>query len=196
MLRLRAETPASWVQAAEAQLPSLLVDHAHCEKKAASTAINLIFRYQWDEGLMRPLSALAREELAHFEQMLDVLRARDIPFAPLPASPYAARLHAAASKQEPDRLLDALLVCAFIEARSCDRMQRLAEHLTDRALAAVYADLLTSEARHHALYVDLALDRFPKEQVFARLAWWSEVEAATLDGPPEGGWMHDRWPVG
>jgi tRNA-(ms[2]io[6]A)-hydroxylase len=192
MLRLASETPQGWARAAEGHLDALLLDHAHCEKKAASTALNLIFRCQADVGLMRPLSEVAREELEHFELMLGVLAARGVAFAPMEPSPYAGRLYRAVRKAEPERLLDTLLVCAFIEARSCDRMKRLSEELSDPDLAALYGGLLASEARHHALYVDLALERFPRAAVFARLAELAEHEAAALAGPSEGPWMHDR----
>jgi tRNA 2-(methylsulfanyl)-N6-isopentenyladenosine37 hydroxylase len=193
MLRLKRETPASWAEGAVADLAPILLDHAHCEKKAASTAINLIFKYQHDAGLMRPLSALAREELEHFERMLDVLASERIPFAPLPPSPYAGRLYAAVRPSEPERLLDTLLVCALIEARSCDRMARLVPVLPP-ALASVYRDLLASEARHHATYVDLALERYDRDDVFARLAALAAHEDAVLTGPPEAPRLHARLP--
>lgn len=192
MLRLESETPRGWAAALGGSIGRVLLDHAHCEKKAASTAMNLIFRYQWDPGLMRPLSALAREELEHFELVLGLLERRGIPFEPMDPSPYAGRLYAAVRRAEPERLLDTLLVCAFIEARSCDRMKRLAEELPDPELAALYASLLASEARHHATYVDLALARYPREGVFARLAELGAHEAAVIAGTPEGAWMHDR----
>lgn len=192
MLRLTSETPAGWVGSALPGLDRILLDHAHCEKKAASTAMNLIFRYQWDEGLMTPLSALAREELSHFELMLDVLRKRGIRWEPLDPSPYAGRLYGAVRKAEPERLLDTLLVCAFIEARSCDRMKRLSEELPDPELAALYGDLLASEARHHATYVDLAYERYPRDVVNARLAEIAAHEGRVIAGESEGAWLHDR----
>jgi tRNA-(ms[2]io[6]A)-hydroxylase len=192
MLRLASETPRGWVERMLPHLDLVLLDHAHCEKKAASTAINLVFRYQWDAGLMRPLSELAREELAHFERMLGVLESRGIAWAPLAPSPYAGRLHQGIRSAEPERLLDTLLGCAFIEARSCDRMQRLAEELPDAELAALYADLLASEARHHATYVDLALERFGRDAVFARLDELARHEASILAGTAEIPRLHDR----
>jgi tRNA-(ms[2]io[6]A)-hydroxylase len=191
MLRLLRETEPAWADRMAPHLPLLLLDHAHCEKKAASTAINLIFRYQADAGLMRPLSELAREELGHFEQMLTELDTAGIPFAPLAPSPYAGRLHQVIRPEEPARLLDTLLVCAFVEARSCDRMTRLLPVLPAR-LHAVYRDLLASEARHHATYVELALERFPRPVVVARIAAVAAHEEAILQGAPEEPRLHGR----
>jgi tRNA-(ms[2]io[6]A)-hydroxylase len=180
VLRLASETRADWVAEAAAAVPTLLVDHAHCEKKAASTAMNLIFRYVGRTGLMAPLSALAREELAHFELVLRVLEERGIPFVRLEPPPYAARLMAAVRPAEPARLVDTLLCCSLIEARSCERMRLLSEHLPDPALAGMYRSLLASEARHHQSYVDLALDIAPRAEVLARLDALAEHEAAVV----------------
>lgn len=191
MLRLLHETDPGWTARMAPHLPTLLLDHAHCEKKAASTAINLLFKYQWDAGLVRPLSELAREELTHFERMLDELERAGIPFAPIPPSPYAGRLYKVVRPTEPDRLLDTLLVCAFIEARSCDRMTRLLPALSP-AQAEVYRELLASEARHHATYVDLALARFPRDIVWARIAEIAAHEDQVLQGEPEEPRLHGR----
>ena len=115
----------------------MLVDHAHCEKKAASTAMGLIFKHQDRPKLCAALSALAREELEHFEQCLTLLERRGIPFDRLTPSPYAKRLHAACRSPEPQRSVDVLLCCALIEARSCERMKILSETLPDVELAAL-----------------------------------------------------------
>jgi len=189
MLDLASGTSDGWVRAALADLDTIVLDHAHCEKKAASTAINLIFRYQDRPALMQPLSALAREELQHFEQVLDVLRARGVAFRALSPSTYAARLHAAVRKPEPERLLDTLLVCALIEARSCERMKRLAEGLeagVDVPLGVMYRSLLASEARHFHGYVEMAVGAFGRDVARARLRVLADHEAIVLaadDGP-------------
>lgn len=192
MLRLASETEDGWAAGASEGLEELLVDHAHCEKKAASTAMNLIFRYQHLPDLMVPLSALAREELAHFELVLEILSARGYTFRPLTPSPYAGTLYRAVRSDEPERLLDTLLVCALIEARSCERMQLLAEGLPDEALARLYRGLLASEARHHATYVNLALARYPKDEVDARLAVLAAHEAKVVAEMPAEHRMHSR----
>jgi len=161
-------------------MDTLLLDHAHCEKKAASTAINLIFRYQDRASLMRPLSELAREELRHFEAVLDLLEERGLPFCPLEPSAYARRLHGQVRRAEPERLLDTLLCCALIEARSCERMKLLSERLPDPQLAAFYGELLASEARHFTMYCDLAGELCGHEAARARLPQLAAHEAEVL----------------
>lgn len=180
MLHLSAPSSPAWLERALAAMDVVLLDHAHCEKKAASTAINLIFRYQDRPTLMRPLSALAREELEHFEQVLGVLADRGVAFGPLAPSTYASRLYDAVRRDEPARLLDTLLVCSLIEARSCERMKLLAQALDDGPLRALYTGLLACEARHHHVYVDLAGDLFDRDEVRRRLRELSAHEAAVL----------------
>lgn len=182
MLHLAAPTRASWVAEAVADPETLLLDHAHCEKKAAGTALNLMFRYADVVHLQRPLSELAREELEHFELVMDVLRERGLPFRKLQAGGYGARLMKGVRKAEPHRLLDTLLACALIEARSCERMKLLSEGFlgSDPELAELYRSLLASEARHHTLYTDLASERFGRDVVKARLAELAAHEAAVL----------------
>src|SRR5438046_481920 len=119
MLNLAAATAADWTVRAMAHLDLILLDHAHCEKKAAATALGLIFRYPEHPALMAPLSRLAREELAHFEEMLRHLSARGLTYQRLPPSPYAAELCRVIRTSEPRKLIDTLLCCALIEARSC-----------------------------------------------------------------------------
>jgi hypothetical protein len=133
LLNLAAATQPSWIACALSDLDALLVDHAHCEKKAAGTALNLIFRYPQHTFLHRPLSALAREELTHFEAVLQRLEARGSGLRAQRPAVYAGRLRKAARAHEPARLLDTLLCCALIEARSCERFQILADALEDRA---------------------------------------------------------------
>ncbi|MCA9537976.1 MAG: tRNA-(ms[2]io[6]A)-hydroxylase [Myxococcales bacterium] len=190
MLRLKSKTAPEWVDRALADVDTLLLDHAHCEKKAASTALGLIFRYPDHAALLRPLSALAREELEHFELVLDHLEARGRKYGRLRPSPYAGQLMTAVRTHEPARLLDLLLICALIEARSCERMMLLAKAATDAKIAALYGGLLESEARHHALYVDLALGLFDRETVRERLDALAEHEASVIDAAPPWPRMH------
>ena len=190
MLHLAEPTRSTWIAEALDHLDVILLDHAHCEKKAASTAMNLIFRYIERPSLMQPLSALAREELAHFEQMLEVLERRGVPFERIEPSPYAGRLMRATRKNEPHRLLDTLLCCSLIEARSCERMKLLSEHLADPALAGLYGALLASEARHHHGYVELATTLFGREPVRARLNALAAHEAACLAQPSPAVRLH------
>lgn len=193
MLTLAAATDSAWADRALAHLDVILLDHAHCEKKAASTAINLIFRYQDRPALMAPLSALAREELAHFEEVLAVLERRGVAFGRLDPSPYAAALMSVVRTHEPQRLLDTLLCCALIEARSCERMTILAERLPDEVLAKLYRGLVAAEARHHQVYVDLARDvgAFDEDEIRTRLAEIASHEAAVIARAPHEPRLHN-----
>jgi tRNA-(ms[2]io[6]A)-hydroxylase len=190
MLHLAAPTDAGWAARAVAHLDEILLDHAHCEKKAASTAVGLLFRYPEHAALLLPLSRLAREELAHFEEVVRHLQARGVPFSRLPPSPYAAELVKIVRTSEPHKLLDTLLCCALIEARSCERMKLLGEALWacpqegHRQLAELYRGLLASEARHHQCYVDLALHLFPEGRVRTRLRQVALHEAEVLSRAP------------
>tara|TARA_B100000530_G_scaffold312214_1_gene239743 strand:- start:259 stop:777 length:519 start_codon:yes stop_codon:yes gene_type:complete len=171
-------------------MDDVLLDHAHCEKKAASTALNLIFRYQYRSDLMVPLSEIAREELGHFELVLKVLNVRGIPFDRQRPSTYAPKLFSAVRGQEPEHFVDTMICCALIEARSCERMKLLAETLPDPKLAALYRGLLASEARHHQTYLDLAATQVPEDQVYARLDELAAHEATVLSVPGEDVRMH------
>ena len=190
MLSLRSATDEAWLARALAHLDEILLDHAHCEKKAASSAVSLLFKYAEREELLAPLSRLAREELAHFEEVLAVLTARGIRFRHQVPSPYAAELLRAVRTQEPERLVDTLLCSALIEARSCERMRLLAGALDDPALAALYRGLLAAEARHHQTYVDLATRVAPEPQVRARLRALAAHEASVLAAAPPLARLH------
>ncbi|MCA9549791.1 MAG: tRNA-(ms[2]io[6]A)-hydroxylase [Myxococcales bacterium] len=191
MLHLASSTDPDWARRAIQAMDVILLDHAHLEKKAAGTAVNLIFRYPQHADFMVPLSRLAREELSHFELVLEIMRARDIPFERLRPAPYAGRLMSIVPVDEPLRLQDTLLCCAVIEARSCERMKLLAEHLEDPELKKLYQGLLACEARHHTTYVDLAARIFPEAQVMARLAEVAAHEAEVLAGAPTEPRLHN-----
>jgi tRNA-(ms[2]io[6]A)-hydroxylase len=183
MLHLAGPTHPSWLPRALHAMDRILVDHAHCEKKAAGVALNLLFCYPDKLEMMAPLSALAREELRHFELVLGELERRGIPFGRIEPSPYAGRLLAAVRKDEPHRLLDTLLCCSLIEARSCERMKILAENLEDEGLARLYRSLLASEARHHGSYLELAALETGQDELMARLDTLAAHEAAILATP-------------
>ncbi|MDP6377233.1 MAG: tRNA-(ms[2]io[6]A)-hydroxylase [Pseudomonadales bacterium] len=155
---LRCATPKEWVDQAVCELPALLIDHANCEKKAAGTALSLLYRYIDDDELMTRLSRIAREELRHFEQVLAVMRELAVPYRHLTSSRYAGELRKLIATHEPARLIDTLLVCAIIEARSCERFARLVEVLPE-VPGRFYRRLLDSEARHFRVYLDLARGR-------------------------------------
>jgi len=177
---LAAPSAAAWLEQALAHPDTVLIDHAHCERKAAGAALQLMFRYPSDGDLAAVLSPLAREELEHFELVQRLMIRRQIPLRPLAAPPYGAGLARLVRRQEPQRLLDSLLVAGLIEARSHERMGLLACHSPDPELAALYGDLLASEARHFGLYWVLAERRFPRPQLMERLEELAQAEAALL----------------
>ena len=189
---LAAPTPAAWVDAACEHWRELLADHANCEKKAASSALALMFAYPEDHELCRAMSRLAREELRHFEQVSLLQRRLQVNCERQRPGRYAARLRAALSQHEPDRKLDLLLAGALIEARSAERFALLAPRLS-APLAALYAGLATAEARHFELYVDFARACAPQEwrerlgelaTREAELATQPDTELRFHSGPP------------
>lgn len=190
---LAGPSSAAWLEAANARPDLLLIDHAHCERKAAGVALQLMFRYPSDTALAQALSPLAREELEHFELVLQVLERRGIALRPLAAPAYGATLAAAVRRQEPQRQLDALLVAGLIEARSHERMALLAAHAEDPELRELYGELLASEARHFGLYWVLAEERHGREATVARLEDLAQLESEALSGEladPHGLRMH------
>lgn len=195
MLHLASTTDPAWGRRAAGHVDEILLDHAHLEKKAAGAAVALLFRYPEHAALQAPLAALAREELAHFEGVLRHLARRGVAFARQRPGRYAGRLQRVARKDPPHHLLDALLVAAVIEARSCERLGLLAEALpgVDPALAAYYRSLLASEARHHAEYLRLAEAVCPAAAARARLAEIAAQEAALLAGAPFEPRLHGGW---
>jgi tRNA-(ms[2]io[6]A)-hydroxylase len=180
MLHLQSPTAARWLRQVDAHLDEVLIDHAHCEKKAAGTALNLIFHYVEDAELCREMTAIVNEELEHFHMVLDLLERRNIRFRRLKPSQYGRKLNDLVRKQEPQRAVDRLLVAGLIEARSCERFQQLAERVEDPELAAFYRGLFESEARHHATYTRLATHFAPEEEVMKRLDELAAAEAAII----------------
>jgi tRNA 2-(methylsulfanyl)-N6-isopentenyladenosine37 hydroxylase len=189
---LQAATPVAWVEAAVAGWRELLVDHANCEKKAASTAVALIFAYPEDTQLGLALSRLAREELRHFEQVQAAMTELGVAFIRQKPGRYAAGLRRELRTSEPGRKLDLLLSGALIEARSCERFRLLAQRLPE-PLGRFYGRLAQSEARHFELYVGLARERHRAEwgprlqklaQVEAQLATAADQELRFHSGPP------------
>jgi tRNA-(ms[2]io[6]A)-hydroxylase len=184
-------TPASWADDMRAHTAELLVEQAHLEKKAAATAMSFMFRLRSGIERQRVLTALAREELVHFERTLRLLDRRGIAFGTQPPSGYAERLKAAVAPTMPARLVDELLVSAIIEARSCERMALLADALRahDGELAAFYNDLCEAEARHESAYLAIAAELAP-QHVTARLQALARHEAAVLRQLPRSARLH------
>jgi len=172
---LTCETPDEWVDAALENQDIMLIDHCNCEKKAANTAISLIFRYTERQELLMKMSKLAREELRHFEQVLQIMKKRKIEYYNLSASRYAAKLFKRSRKDEPGALIDRLIVGGFIEARSCERFAKIAP-LLEEDLNKFYLSLLKSEARHFKDYLKLAAD-YSNEDIAPRIEYFANIEA-------------------
>lgn len=177
---LQQPTSQAWIEQAIANLNILLLDHSHCERKAAGVALNLMFRYPSNTKLVYLLTAIAQEELAHFEQVNQWLERRGIPLGPLSPPPYGAQLKAQIRKTEPERLLDSLLVCGLIEARSHERLGLLATHCPEPALGQFYQNLMASEARHYGAYWLLATTYFEQATVQRRLEELAVIESRLL----------------
>ena len=141
---LSCPTPAGWLECAKRNVPLLLIDHANCEKKAASSALQLTYRYIEKPEVLIKVSRLAREEMHHFEQVVALMSARNITYTYLSASRYAGELKRCARPEEPGRLIDTLLIGAIIEARSCERFEALASVL-DKEIGFFYLSLHKSE---------------------------------------------------
>ncbi|MEM8561709.1 MAG: tRNA-(ms[2]io[6]A)-hydroxylase [Pseudomonadota bacterium] len=192
---LYCPTPQRWVDWAMQHQEILLIDHANCEKKAASTALNLMYRYVEHPSLLNRLSRLAREELRHFEQVLALMQARGIRYPQLSASRYAGELRQLVREQEPHRLVDTLIVGAIIEARSCERFAALVPAL-DEELADFYGSLLKSEARHFTDYLKLAEGVASKAAVEVRLPMFLQCEQELIESPDSAFRFHSGVPVG
>lgn len=179
---LLCQTPDAWIQSALQEPQMLLLDHANCEKKAASTAMNLMYRYVSDFELLNKMSRLAREELRHFEQVIALMEARGIPYTQETASRYASELRKPVRTHEPGRLIDTLIVGAIIEARSCERFAKLAPFLDDE-LQKFYLSLLKSEARHFEDYLHLARKAASGEPIDDRIALFLALDQQLVQGP-------------
>lgn len=190
MLHLAAPTSAQWLPRVRLHLDEVLLDHAHCEKKAAAAAVKLLFSYPHHRFLQEPLAELAEEELGHFRAVLAHLDARGIRYETIRPGPYGMALHGLVRRDEPDRLIDLLLISALIEARSCERFRLLAEALDDAELASFYLSLVACEARHHGVYVDLACRLVERPAVESRLRELAAAEAEIVSRPCDVVRMH------
>jgi tRNA-(ms[2]io[6]A)-hydroxylase len=178
---LPCRTPDRWIENALAHQDLMLIDHAHCEKKAASTALSLMYRYVDNTDLLNKMSRLAREELRHFEQVLAIMKKRGVTYDHLTPARYAAGLRKEVRAEDPGKLVDVLIVGAIIEARSCERFAALAPHLDDK-LADFYNGLLKSEARHYRDYLTLA-EQAAGKPVDDRIAAFMAIEKSLIESP-------------
>jgi len=181
---LAAPTPQAWLDAAGERIPELLLDHANCELKAASTALGFLYRYPERAALAQRMSRLAREELRHFEQVRAIMTELDVGFERLGASRYAGALRDAVRDDEPGKLTDMLLVGALIEARSCERFARVAPRLPAK-LGRFYEGLLASESRHFEHYIAFARSEggAADAEIEQRLAGLRALEAELVTSP-------------
>lgn len=178
---LPCRTPKQWIDNALANQDLMLIDHAHCEKKAASTALSLMYRYVENTELLNKMSRLAQEELRHFEQVLAIMTKRGVDYRHLTPARYAAGLRQQVRQDDPGRLVDVLIVGAIIEARSCERFAALAPFLDDR-LADFYTSLLKSEARHYQDYLKLA-EQAAGGPIDARVSEFLATEKELIEAP-------------
>jgi len=190
MLCLKITSQPSWVENARNDLDRVLLDHAHCEKKAAVNAMALVSRYPGCDTLVREMIALAKEEMEHFGMVYDIIRERGGTLGRDPGDPYVQALHREVRMNEPERMLDLLLVGALIEARSCERFSMLSKHVPDAALREFYVSLLASEAGHYRTFYDIACEYYPEADVRARLDALSTREAEIVLGLASEPTMH------
>ena len=192
MLHLQSESTQRWLHQVDQNLDEILIDHAHCERKAASTAMNLMNAYTENRDVCQEMTVIVQEELEHFHMVIEILDKRRIRFRRLASGPYGRKLNALVRPTEPMRAVDRLLVASLIEARSCERFSLLSQHIhsRDSELSGFYASLFESEARHHTTYVRLAEQFAQRDDVRARLDQLSAEETAIISEGCELPRMH------
>jgi len=190
---LACETPEAWISEALNHPEILLIDHANCEKKAAKTALQLMFKYVEHTDLLNKMSRLAREELRHFEQVLAIMQKRNVEYVYVSASRYAAELMKKVRKSEPEKLIDTLIIGAFIECRSCERFAKISPFL-DEELAKFYISLLRSESRHFMDYIGLA-QSLSAEDISPRVEYFRGLESQLILTPDEEFRFHSGVPI-
>ncbi|WP_199856319.1 tRNA-(ms[2]io[6]A)-hydroxylase [Lunatibacter salilacus] len=182
MLRLQLPTDPRWVDVAKMSLADILVDHAYCEQKAASSCISLILKFPELDKLVETLTPVVAEEWDHFSRVMDQLRKRGLPFGHPRKDEYVVQLQKFVRKggSRMQQLTEYLLMNALIEARSCERFKLLWQNLEDEELKNFYYELMVSEAAHYVNFIDLAKTYFPKDKVEARWQEWLAYEKEVL----------------
>ena len=180
MLHLQSESQSRWLAQVDANLKEILIDHAHCEHKAAATAMSLFGAYIDCGELTREMTRIVDEELEHFHMVLALLEKRGFAFRKQSPGNYGRQLNSLVRLNEPGRAVDRLLIAGLIEARSCERFSLLSKYVQDPELASFYASLFESEARHHTTYVKLAKLFDTDQNVRARLEELSAAESAII----------------
>lgn len=182
ILGLHLPTDPRWVNLAEKSMEEILTDHAFCEQKAATSCISLIQRYSDKEDIVKEVSPIVTEEWGHFRQVLAELEKRNLKLGRQRKDDYVNELLKFETKggREEDRFLDKLLLCALIEARSCERFKRLSEGLDDEYMRNFYRKFMESEAGHYTLFINLAEKHMDKEKVRKRWQEWLIYEANVM----------------
>ncbi len=190
MLLWREKLPDSWLPKVRARLGEVLIDHAHLERKAATTALNLE-KYRELYAHVRELNAIAVEELQHFDQVLRLLEERGIPFGQPMRSPWINKMMAAVRKGRREQVIDHLVVCSLIEGRSCEKFQILAGGVRDLdpALADFYASLVESEGNHYATYQIMARG-IDEDETRRRLDFFLDLDAELIRQPHDLPMLH------
>lgn len=183
MLLFREKIPADWLPRVLANLPAVLVDHAHLERKAATTALNLE-KYRDLYNRVEALNAIAIEELQHFQLVLDLLKKRNIPFSQPYPSKWISGLMRSVRQGQREQVIDHLLCCALIEGRSCEKFQVLAAELKsiDPDLAKFYASLVESEGNHYATYI-LMSRSIDDPETDRRLDYYLDLDSKLIREP-------------
>jgi len=193
MLHLKLPTDPRWVNIAEKNIDEILVDHAYCEQKAASSCISLIIQYPERQEIVETLTPIVAEEWEHFERVIKQLKKRGYQLGKMRKDEYVAELLKFIQKggKEENRLVDKLLMCALIEARSCERFKLLSKHIQDDELKEFYYELMISEAGHYTTFITLARDVLPREEVDKRWQEFLDYEAKVLENlEPRSDRMH------
>jgi tRNA-(ms[2]io[6]A)-hydroxylase len=180
---LLCKTPQTWIEKALNNINTLLIDHANCEKKAASTAMSFLYRHRDKKDLILKMSKIAREELRHFEQVMTIMTHRNIDYIELSASRYAEGLRAGLRTDKKGRFIDALIIGAFVEARSCERFEAIAPYL-DKDLQKFYLGLLESERRHFTIYLDMA-HKYSEWDISDRIRAFAIIEKNLIESTDE-----------
>lgn len=196
---LATDSTETWIEAALVSIDTLLSDQANCEKKAAGTALSLLYRYIDRNDLLLACSKLAREELRHFELVMGLMKKLGVVYQYVPASRYAGALFSQVANHEPDRLVDTLVVAGIIEARSCERFWQLSKRLTNsdsslgEHLGRFYGNLVESESRHFKVYLDLA-ELYGEGDVAGRVSELITIEQKLILESDEGLRFHSGTP--
>ena len=181
---LRTNTPPEWVECVLNNFDAFLIDHASCERKASAVGMSFVVRYPDRTALLEPMINFAREELEHFHQVCKLIFRRGLTLAPDEPDSYVNLLMKQVRFGRDERFLDRLLVSGIIEARGTEKLELVAQALTDSELKAFYHRLAKAEDHHKRLFVDLALQFFTEAEVFARLDFWLDQEAKAFEASP------------